>query len=121
MRGDSIRQEAESASLWLPKLDGAMTGFIDIRLESSPDPMHRPIVYCHVAEIAVREEYQNQGIGRQLLRAAEDWGRRHGAEFASLEYHVANTRAGRFYEQRMGYSVAARIAIRRLQALQPGL
>jgi hypothetical protein len=37
-----------------------------------------------------------------------------GAEFASLEYHAANTRAGLFYQERMGYRPAAITAIRRL-------
>jgi ribosomal protein S18 acetylase RimI-like enzyme len=96
------------------ELSGEIVGFIDARLEQSPDPMHRHIVYCHVAEIAVSSRHQNQGIGGQLLRAAEDWGRRQGAEFASLEYHAANTRASVFYQGSMGYCVASITAIKRL-------
>ena len=76
--------------------------------------MHREVIYCHIAEIAVRGEYQNQGIGGRLLRAAEAWGRQQGAEFASLEYHVANTRASLFYQERLGYRPASITAIKRL-------
>ena len=54
------------------------------------------MIYCHVSEIAVNREYQNQGIGERLLRAAEDWRRSQGAELASLEYHAAYKRAGEF-------------------------
>ena len=75
------------------ELSGEIVGFIDARLEQSPDAMHREMIYCHIAEIAVRGGHRNQGIGGRLLRAAEDWGHRLGAEFASLEYHAANTRA----------------------------
>ncbi len=96
------------------ELTGEIVGFIDARLDRSLDPMHREIIYCHVAEIAVCGEYQNQGIGGRLLRAAEDWGRGQGAEFASLEYHSANTRASMFYQRRMGYSAAHITAIKRL-------
>lgn len=96
------------------ELSGEIVGFIDARLERSPDAMHREIIYCHVAEIAVSGRHQNQGIGGRLLRAAEDWGRRQGAEFACLEYHAANTRASAFYQQRMGYCVASITAIKRL-------
>jgi ribosomal protein S18 acetylase RimI-like enzyme len=96
------------------ELNGEIVGFIDARLEQSQDAMHREMIYCHMAEIAVNSQYQNQGIGRRLLRAAEDWGRRQGAEFASLEYHAANTRASLFYQQRMGYRLASITAIRRL-------
>lgn len=96
------------------ELSGEIVGFIDARLEQSPDPMHREMTYCHVAEIAVSYRHQNQGIGERLLRAAEDWGRREGAEFASLEYHTANIRARSFYQRRMGYRLAAITAIKRL-------
>src|SRR5690242_11138220 len=96
------------------ELSGEIVGFIDVRLDRSPDPMHRAILYCHVAEIAVSRRHQQQGIGGQLLQAAEDWGRRQAAEFASLEYLAANTRASEFYQRRMGYRVASITAIKRL-------
>ncbi len=96
------------------ELSGEIVGFIEARLEQSPDAMHREILYCHIAEIAVRGRHRNQGIGGRLLRAAEDWGHRLGAEFASLEYHIANTLAGAFYLERMGYRIASMTAIRRL-------
>ena len=104
---------AEGITL-VAELSGEIVGFIDARLERSPDAMHREIIYCHVAEIGVSGRHQNQGIGGRLLRAAEDWGRRQGAEFACLEYHVANTRASAFYQQHMGYRVASITAIKRL-------
>ncbi len=96
------------------ELAGEIVGFVDARLDQSPDAMHRDIVYCHVSEIAVSGRRRSQGIGERLLRAAEDWGRGQGAEFASLEYLAANARAGAFYEQRMGYRRAAVTAIKRL-------
>ena len=96
------------------ELTGEIVGFIDARLEQSVDAMHQEMIYCHVAEIAVSGRRRNQGIGGQLLRAAEDWGRRRGAEFASLEYHAENTRASEFYQRRMGYRVASITAIKRL-------
>jgi ribosomal protein S18 acetylase RimI-like enzyme len=95
-------------------LSGEIVGFIDARLEQSLDPMHREMTYCHIAEIAVSYQHQKQGIGGRLLRAAEDWGRRQGADFASLDYHAANIRASSFYQQRMGYRLAAITAIKRL-------
>ncbi len=96
------------------ELSGEIVGFIDAGLAQSPDPMHREIIYCHIAEIAVSSRHQNQGIGGRLIQAAEEWGRRQGAEFASLEFHTANVRAGSFYRQRMGYRPASITAIKRL-------
>jgi ribosomal protein S18 acetylase RimI-like enzyme len=96
------------------ELNGEIVGFMDARLERSPDAMHREMIYCHVAEIAVSKRHQSRGIGGRLLRAAEDWGARQGAEFASLEYHAANKRAGEFYQRRIGYRAVSITAIKRL-------
>lgn len=95
------------------EVDGVIVGFIDVGLEQSPDLMHREITYCHVSEIAVSKGHQNQGIGGLLMQAAEDWGRKMGAEFASLEFHNGNKRAGLFY-QKLDYSPASITAIKRL-------
>jgi GNAT superfamily N-acetyltransferase len=96
------------------ELSGEIVGFLDARLERSPDAMHRAIIYCHIAEFAVRREHWNQGIGGRLLRTAEEWGRQMGAEFASLEYLAANVRASLFYQGRMGYGPASITATKRL-------
>jgi GNAT superfamily N-acetyltransferase len=105
-------ERAESITL-VAELSGEIVGFIDARLYQPTDAMHRQMVYCLVSEIAVRREHQNHGIGGQLLRAAEDWSRQQGAEFAALEYHAANTRADAFYRH-MHYRLASITAIRRL-------
>ena len=111
-RQHPAEERAESITL-VAEFSGEIAGFIDARLYRPTDAMHRQMVYCLVSEIAVRREHQDHGIGGQLLRAAEDWGRQHGAEFAALEYHAANTRAGAFYRQ-MHYRLASITAIRRL-------
>ena len=98
----------------IAELNGEIVGFIDARLEESPDAMHKDILYCLIAEIAVRRRHRSQGIGERLLRAAEDWGRRLKADFVLLEYHAANKRAALFYHQRMGYRKAAITAIKPL-------
>ena len=36
---------------------GEIVGFVDARLDSSPDPSHRGIIFCHVEELAVRHLY----------------------------------------------------------------
>jgi ribosomal protein S18 acetylase RimI-like enzyme len=91
-----------------------IVGFVEARCERSPDPMYREMLFCHVAELAVSRRHRSRGVGAMLLRAAEDWGRRHGATCAVLEYHTANIRAGAFYRQKMGYAIAAITAIKSL-------
>jgi len=105
---------ADEAITLVADLGGEIVGFVDARLARSLDAMHRDTIYCHIAEIGVSAAHRSKGIGERLLRAAEQWGRERGAEFASLEYHVANTRAAAFYKERMGYRAASITAIKRL-------
>ena len=105
--------EEEGITL-VAEASGAVVGFVDARIETSPDPMHRDLVYCHIVEIAVSRGCQSMGVGEKLLRAAEDWGKQNGAQLARLEYLASNTRAASFYHQRMGYAVVAMMAAKRL-------
>jgi len=111
--GQQHPQCGEQGVTLVAELNGEIAGFVDVRLFQPQDPMHRATTFCHVSEIAVSRQHQTQGIGRELMRAAQDWGRQQGAEFALLEYHAANQRAALFY-QRMGYNVATITAIKRL-------
>jgi ribosomal protein S18 acetylase RimI-like enzyme len=95
------------------ELNSEVVGFADLRLDRSPDPMHRDLLYCHIVEIAVDENHRSQGIGAALMQAAEAWGRSRGAQLISLEYNAANPRAGEFYE-RQGYQIASITAIKRI-------
>jgi GNAT superfamily N-acetyltransferase len=103
---------ADRATL-VAELDGVIVGFVDAQLQRSSDAMHLPLLFCHIAEIAVANRHRYRGIGRALLRGAEDWGRLHGAEFSSLEYNASNKDAAVFY-QHMGYQTASITAIRHL-------
>jgi ribosomal protein S18 acetylase RimI-like enzyme len=108
-----LAQVGEHAISFVAEFGGEVVGFIDARIERSPDPMHQALQYCNVDEIAVDRRHRHTGIGEELLLAVEKWGQQMGAEFASLEYHAANEHAGRFYRG-MGYRTAHIIAIKRL-------
>lgn len=99
---------------FIAEIKGEIVGFVDARLDRSLDAMHRNMVFCHIAEIAVSRRYQSRGIGAQLLREAEAWGRDQGASVALLEYHRANAQAGAFYQFRMGYRVTSITALKNL-------
>ena len=111
--GRQIHGDAVAITL-IAEREGEILGFVDARLDRSPDPMHRNLLYCVIVEIAVSRRHQSRGIGERLLFAAEAWGREHGADFASLEYLAGNTRAGDFYQNRMDYRPAHITAIKRL-------
>ena len=64
--------------------EGALVGFLDVGLRSHADGCNpaRPVGF--VEGWFVREAFRNQGIGRALMHAAEDWARAQGSvEMAS--------------------------------------
>jgi len=113
--GDRLRSSDVTPAriMLVAEHDGEVVGFIEATLDVSQDPMHKNLRFCHVGEIAVLDSHRSKGIGTRLLGAVEDWGRRQGADFTSLEYLASNTRAGAFY-QKMHYRMAAVTVIKRL-------
>ena len=59
-----------------------------------------------VQAIVVDEQYRRSGIGRQLLAAAERWGREHDCRSLMLSSNVVRAPAHAFYAA-LGYRVAA--------------
>jgi len=60
----------------------------------------------HINNLAVRSEYQGQGLGSALLRHVLEAGASRGAERATLEVRRSNEPALRLYE-RLGFTIAA--------------
>jgi GNAT superfamily N-acetyltransferase len=52
--------------------------------------------------LVVEESQRSLGAGAKLLRAAEDWARKHGCPVMSVRSNVIRERAHKFYE-RQGY------------------
>jgi len=63
----------------------------------------------HIGNVAVRPEYQGQGIGRAVLRTILEEGERRGMTYATLEVRPSNQRALALYE-RFGFR---QIAVRK--------
>ncbi|KAA6461283.1 GNAT family N-acetyltransferase [Acidobacteria bacterium AB60] len=73
-----------AATFVAEQFGGVLVGFLDVGLRSHADGCDaaRPVGY--VEGWWVREDLRHHGIGRALLRAAEDWARSHGCrEMAS--------------------------------------
>lgn len=51
----------------------------------------------HVGILAVARSAEGKGVGRALLQAAEEWGRRQGYRWLTLSVFVDNLRAREFY------------------------
>ncbi len=92
-------------------------GYVLAMLQERPPVMVGPpdLLIC---EIGVAEGQRGRGIGRRMLREAEEWGRLRGAEFVRLHVYEANRGAIRFYE-REGFTTHERVLLRTVRELQP--
>lgn len=76
----------------LVAIDGGegLTGFLEVGLRSHADgcDVARPVGY--VEGWFVREEFRGQGIGKLLMKAAEDWSRTHGCREIASDALVDN-------------------------------
>jgi predicted N-acetyltransferase YhbS len=81
-------------------LDGAVAGWIEVsierRLQSAP--------FCLIGGLVVAEGLRGKGIGRELCRAAEEWGWQHAAARVRVTSRSTRLDAHRFYT-RDGYQV----------------
>lgn len=91
--------------------DFGVVGFADLWIDLPFDPMHQPMRYCYIAELAVAESQRGNGIGEQLMLAAEEWARNQSARFVLLDANARNARAIVFY-QRAGYRPASTALLR---------
>ena len=68
---------------------------------------------CWVEDLAVSPQHRSQGVGGELLDAAEAWARERGATHLELDTGLAREDAQRFYERRgpatKGYSYSWRL------------
>ena len=71
--------------------------------------------YCRLLVLAVDDQHRRQGIGRVLVRAAEDWALEHGATVMLVNTSHRRYEAHRFYE-RAGYESTGLRFVKTLQS-----
>jgi aminoglycoside 6'-N-acetyltransferase I len=87
--------------------NGALTGFIEVGLRSHADgcDFAQPVGY--VEGWFVHEEFRNQGVGRELMRAAEDWARTQGCVEIASDTWISNDGSQKAHEA-LGFEVVDR-------------
>jgi aminoglycoside 6'-N-acetyltransferase I len=92
--------------------DGTVAGFLEAGLRSCADgckPSH-PVGYVEGWYVA--ERYRQQGVGTELLRAAEDWARGQGCIEMASDTGIDNEVSQRAHEA-LGFEVAERSVLYR--------
>ena len=104
----------EDAEILVAEVDDEVVGSLDIRLQKpSGEPrMLRDLASAEI-DIAVLPELRSSGIGTRLMEAAETWAADHGAEIMTLQVHVANLDAIRFYQDRHGWRTSGLFLMKR--------
>jgi aminoglycoside 6'-N-acetyltransferase I len=87
--------------------DGALTGFLEVGLRSHADGCDtaRPVGF--VEGWFVHDAFRKQGIGRALMRAAEDWARSQGCLEIASDTWIDDERS-QLTHQALGFEVVDR-------------
>lgn len=96
-------EAAGNVALVVPQTDGTLQGVATLGIMVT---LHRPLPVGRVVAIVVDEQHQRQGIGRQLMAAAEDYLRREGCYLVELTSNTNLVNAHAFYES-LGYRITS--------------
>jgi len=118
---DELRQkireiiQGERSTILVADLSGQTIGLAEIYLRQ-PDPTNPavvPTLYAHLQSLVVTEPLRRQGVGKQLLQAAQVWAQENGA--AEMRLDIWEFAAGPlgFYEK-MEYHTTRRTLAKKL-------
>ena len=91
---------------------GRLTGFLEAGLRSCADGCDPSHAVGYVEGSYVAEEWRKQGIGAELLQAAEDWARRQGCVEMASDTVIDNLTSQRAHEA-LGFKMVERSVLYR--------
>jgi ribosomal protein S18 acetylase RimI-like enzyme len=98
----------EQAAVFFAECEGQVAGFIYVLIrEASAYPLLVPRQYGVVDTLTVRPAFQRTGVGRALMRQAEEWIASQGVNTIELTVYEFNRGAQAFYEG-LGYATYSR-------------
>jgi len=87
--------------------EGRVVGFLEVDLRTHADGCSPAQPAGYIEGWFVAEGYRQQGIGKMLVEAAEDWARSHGCVEIGSDALVENETSQRAHEA-LGYEVVDR-------------
>jgi GNAT superfamily N-acetyltransferase len=106
--------ENRRARIFVAEDGGSIVGFVEIYLhEDEIDPATISHVFGHLQSLMVIPDRRNQGIGKRLVHAAEEWAVEQGASEVRLDSWEFPGDPVSFYEG-LGYRTLKRKMVRKL-------
>lgn len=75
--------KGKNKKVFLSKIGEKVNGYVEVKLEESELPSGSPNIeeidgLAHLARIGVSEEFRGKGVGKSLLKKAEEWAMENG-------------------------------------------
>jgi ribosomal protein S18 acetylase RimI-like enzyme len=92
------RVEERGGAVFVAEAEGRVVGFVCLWLRNPEDVlMNEPGEYANVSDLVVLPEFRGRRLGYELLRAAENYARAHGATRLKIGVLARNEGARRLY------------------------
>lgn len=105
----------DDQEILVAEVDGEVVGWIELHLRpASGEPRMMRDAVSVETDIAVLTEHRGHGVGSRLVEEAERWAAARGAQLITLEAHVANLDAIRFYQERHGFRTTGILMMKRV-------
>ena len=97
------RCKREDGQVIVAEVDGVLAGYVSAFARVRSEVLHDgSFEYALIGDLVVLEAYRGGGLGKKLLRAAEDFVKERGAQWLRIGVVSGNQRAINLYES-MGY------------------
>ncbi len=103
------------ATTFVGEAEARIVGFVTVFHSQDASPLINPVSYARVGSICVAQEHRGSGVGRTLMRHAEQWAVQRGLSDLRLHVWDFNQRAMNLYAE-LGYEVRSHVLGKRLAA-----
>ena len=91
----------------------AIVGFVNVSIVNESHTLLQPLRFGRVGSVGVHEQRRGEGIGRELMRQAQEWVSRRGGVEVRLNVWAFNSQALRMYEE-LGYETRSLFLAKKL-------
>ncbi|MBB5511177.1 GNAT family N-acetyltransferase [Paraburkholderia atlantica] len=98
--------QEENRAMFLAEHGSTAVGFITVQVIQPISPLLQPLIVGRIGSVAVLERLRGRGVGSTLMKLAEQWARKNGANDMRLTVWAFNEHAVDLYQE-LGYELRA--------------